>query len=210
MSTDAYHHNVERAGHGRPLLFLFHGTGGNENQFMDVGAALMPGATLVAPRGDVSEHGAARYFRRAAEGIYDMEDLARATDKMAGFVRAHIDLAQPSSVHGLGYSNGANILANVIFANPDLFDTATLMHPLIPFAPQIEGQLSTRILMTAGRADPICPPELTLQLEAALQKAGADLRTVWHDGGHELRKGEFDAARELLANYRAANTEPAL
>lgn len=209
MSTDAYHHNIAQAGAGRPLLFLFHGTGGNEDQFMDVGAALMPNATLVAPRGDVSEHGAARYFRRAAEGIYDMGDLARATGKMAGFVRAHISSVKPSSVHGLGYSNGANILANVIFANPGLFDTATLMHPLIPFTPEIGGQLSTRILMTAGRADPICPAELTLQLETALLEAGAELRTVWHDGGHELRKGEFDAARDLLAEFQAASTEPA-
>ncbi|MBO6903012.1 MAG: alpha/beta hydrolase [Rhizobiaceae bacterium] len=210
MSTDAYHHNHVGAGADRPLLFLFHGTGGNEDQFMDIGAALIPRATLVAPRGDVSEQGAARYFRRAAEGIYDMGDLTRATGKMAGFVRAHIDSAKPSSVHGLGYSNGANILANVIFANPGLFDTATLMHPLIPFAPEIDGLLSTRILITAGRADPICPPELTAQLETALLGAGADLRTVWHDGGHELRKGEFDAARILLADYAESAKEQIL
>ena len=201
MTIDAYHHNLTEAGPDRPLLLLFHGTGGNENQFMDVGAVLLPGATLVAPRGDVLERGAARYFRRAAEGIYDMDDLARATAKMADFVAAHIEAANPSSVHGLGYSNGANILASVIFARPDLFDTAILMHPLIPFAPKIDSRLSTRILMTAGRADPICPPQLTTRLEAYLRDAGADLTTFWHEGGHDLRKGEFDAARQLLADY---------
>ena len=60
MSLDAYHHNRVDRGPGKPLLFLFHGTGGDENQFMDVGAALAPGAGIVAPRGDVSEHGAER------------------------------------------------------------------------------------------------------------------------------------------------------
>ena len=39
---------------------------------------LLPGAAIVAPRGDVSEHGALRFFRRRGEGRYDMDDLARA------------------------------------------------------------------------------------------------------------------------------------
>ena len=47
-----------------------------------------PDAAIVAPRGDVDEGGAARFFRRRAEGVYDMADLARATGKMAGFVAA--------------------------------------------------------------------------------------------------------------------------
>ena len=77
---------------------------------------LMPGAAIVAPRGDVSEHGALRFFRRRGEGVYDMADLAARTAAMAGFVEAHAAIAAPSRVIGLGYSNGANILASVIFA----------------------------------------------------------------------------------------------
>ena len=79
---------------------------------------LMPGAAIVAPRGDVSEHGALRFFRRTGEGRYDMADLAARTAAMAGFVEAHVAAARPSRVVGLGYSNGANILASVIFARP--------------------------------------------------------------------------------------------
>src|SRR5690606_7870188 len=127
---------------------------------------LLPGATIIAPRGDVSEYGAARYFRRTSEGVYDMEDLARATEKMAKFVEAHRAEHGPSVIVGLGYSNGANILASVLFARPGLFDAAVLMHPLIPFEPKVDGDLAaTRILMTAGRHDPICPPALTERLE---------------------------------------------
>ncbi len=207
MTTDAYVHNHRGQAPGKPLLFLLHGTGGDENQFWDVGHALLPGANLVAPRGDVSEHGAARYFRRAAEGIYDMDDLARATQKMAGFIRAHIEATNPSTVIGLGYSNGANILASVMFENPDLFDAAVLMHPLIPFVPKIEGKLKTNVLITAGRADPICPPELTTRLETWLKEADADVTVDWHNGGHEIRKGEIDAARALLAAYAGSPAE---
>ena len=46
---------------------------------------------------------------------------------------------KPSAVVGLGYSNGANILAAVLFAEPALFDAAVLMHPLIPFEPELAG-----------------------------------------------------------------------
>ena len=204
MARDSYIHRIEPGEAGAPLLFVFHGTGADENQFLGLGRDLLPGATVIAPRGDVSEHGAARYFRRTGEGVYDMDDLARATAKMAGFVRAHAEQAQPSSVIGLGYSNGANILASVLFAQPGLFDAAVLMHPLIPFEPKVEGALEgRRVLMTAGRRDPICPAPMTVQLEAALKKHGADVELFWHDGGHEIRQGEIASAEAFLAAYRA-------
>ena len=184
-----------------PAIFLFHGTGGDENQFFDLAGQLLPGARRVAPRGDVSEHGALRYFRRTGEGVYDMEDLARATGKMAGFVRAWKEETQPSSVIGLGYSNGANILASVLFAEPGLFDGAVLMHPLIPFEPQVDGSLDgTKVLMTAGRRDPICPPALTERLEADLRNLGAAVELLWHDGGHEVRPAEIYGAQAFLAS----------
>ncbi|RTL92543.1 MAG: alpha/beta hydrolase [Hyphomicrobiales bacterium] len=200
MNKDAYIHKVLPGSPGGPLLFVFHGTGADENQLLDFGRELVPSATIISPRGDVSEHGAARFFRRTGEGVYDMDDLARATSKMAGFVRAHVEAAKPSAVLGLGYSNGANILASVVFAEPSLFDAVALMHPLIPFEPQVQGSLAgRRILITAGRRDPICPPNLTSRLEAYLRADGADVTVEWHDGGHEVRPNEIEAARRLFA-----------
>jgi phospholipase/carboxylesterase len=205
MSKDAYIHKVLPGSPGGPLLFVFHGTGADENQLLSLGRELAPSATIVSPRGDVSEHGAARFFRRTGEGVYDMGDLARATAKMAGFVKAHVEAAKPSAVFGLGYSNGANILASVAFAEPDLFDAAALMHPLIPFEPEVKGSLAGRhILITAGRRDPICPPDLTARLEAYLRADGADVTVDWHDGGHEVRPNEIEAARRLFALAPAA------
>ena len=83
-----YLHRVKPGAEGKPVFFVFHGTGGDENQFFEFGADLKPEATIVSPRGDVSEFGAARFFKRTGEGVYDMADLARATDKMAAFVAA--------------------------------------------------------------------------------------------------------------------------
>ncbi|MGX5840316.1 alpha/beta hydrolase [Mesorhizobium sp. ArgA1] len=200
MSKDAYIHKTLPGSPGGPLLFVFHGTGADENQLVSLGRDLAPQATIVSPRGDVSEHGAARFFRRTGEGVYDMEDLGRATGKMAGFIKAQVEAAKPSSVFGLGYSNGANILASVVFAAPKLFDAAVLMHPLIPFEPEVKGSLAgRRILVTAGKRDPICPPNLTARLEAYLSADGADVTVEWHDGGHEVRPNEIEAARRLFA-----------
>ena len=95
-----------------------------------------------------------------------------------------------------------------MFAAPDLFDATVLMHPLIPFAPVIDGDLSgKRVLITAGRHDPICPPNLTSRLEAHLLAAKADVTVAWHEGGHELRPSEVEAARQFLLPYGATVPE---
>ena len=163
MAINAYHyreHPAERP--GVPLFFLFHGTGGNESQFFDFGHQLLPDAGIVSPRGDVSEYGALRFFRRTGEGVYDMEDLAKRTAAMRSFVKAHVKAAKPSAVIGLGYSNGANILASAMLDDPSLFDMAVLMHPLIPWQPEsTSGFAGKRILITGGEHDPICPAPLT-------------------------------------------------
>jgi phospholipase/carboxylesterase len=124
---------------------------------------------------------------------------------MAGFARAHVAASKPSSVLGLGYSNGANILASVLFSDTALFDAVVLMHPLIPFEPEVNGDLAgKRILITAGRRDPICPPTLTSRLEAHLRALNGDVTVEWHDGGHELRPNEIEAARRFLQPTFAA------
>jgi len=187
-----------------PLLFLFHGTGGDEDQFFDLGGELLPGAHLIAPRGDVSEHGALRYFRRTGEGRYDMTDLAARTEQMAAFIRAHAGEHQGAGVFGLGYSNGANILASVLFAAPELIDGAVLLHPLIPFTPPpAPGLAGRRILITAGRQDPIAPAPATEALAAWLKDQGADLTLAWQPGGHALTAAELTAARDFLTAGRA-------
>src|SRR5690606_29557 len=147
---------------------------------------LLPHAHIVAPRGDVSEGGALRFFRRTGEGAYDMADLAQRVETMSGFVRAvAADVQAPSTV-ALGYSNGANIIATMLFEDPTLFDASVLMHPLIPFVPPKADFAGRRVLITAGRRDPICPPPATEALAAYLEHNGAALEVFWHGGGHEI------------------------
>ena len=200
---DAYQHIFRPGDAGAPLFVVFHGTGGNERQFPDLAGDLLPSAHILSPRGDISEGGALRFFARRAEGVYDMDDLARATEKMSGFVRAHRDRTKAKRVVGLGYSNGANILASVSFAEPGLFTDLVLMHPLIPFAPKAgNGHAGTRVLVTAGRRDPICPVPLTESLAAWYLAQGASVDTAWHPGGHEITPEEMAAIDTFLAPVR--------
>jgi phospholipase/carboxylesterase len=198
MSNDYIHIDRPGASPDAPVLYLFHGTGGDEHQFLDLGSELVPGARTIGVRGDVSEGGALRYFRRLGEGRYDMADLARATDKLSGFVAATRGSA--SAAYGFGYSNGANILASVLFTAPERFDRAVLLHPLIPFVPAPQsGLMGKRVLITAGRRDPMASVAATEALLDYFTANGAEAELVWHEGGHELRREELLAAREFLA-----------
>lgn len=181
-----------------PLIFAFHGTGGDENQFFELVRQIRPDAGIVSPRGDVSEGGAARFFRRTGEGVYDMDDLALRTERRAAFIAAHKAANPDAPAYGFGYSNGANILASVVMAHPELFDRIGLLHPLIPWEPAPVDLGGRPVLVTAGRRDPICPLPLTEGLLMWLSDSGADVRTEIQDGGHEVRQGEIAALAELL------------
>ncbi|MGF9563488.1 alpha/beta hydrolase [Neorhizobium sp. JUb45] len=204
MSTENYLHRVRAGAPGAPILFVFHGTGGDENQFFDFGSRLLPQATVISPLGDVSEHGAPRFFRRTGEGVYDLVDLARATARMSEFVAANKEKYGASNVLGLGFSNGANILANVMIEQPGLFDAGALMHPLIPFQPKARaGDAQARVLITAGERDPICPVPLTNGLAEYLRSQGDTVELEWHPGSHEIRPNEIEAVKRFFEPYGA-------
>ena len=199
--TDApYIHAITQGRPGAPLLLTFHGTGGTEHQFHSFAERLIPGAHVVSPRGDVSEGGMNRYFRRTGEGVYDMEDLAKRRDRMARFILEQKARTGAGHVAALGYSNGANILMAVALETPDLVDRMVLMHPLIPWTPAPQpGLAGRRILITAGQRDPICPAPLTQTLADYLTAQRADVTLEWHSGGHEISQGEVQAVTDFLA-----------
>lgn len=207
--SETYEHVFEPAqnGDGRTVVLL-HGTGGDERAFLRLGRMIAPGAALLSLRGDVDENGMARFFRRVAEGVYDMDDLARATGKLDRFLTEKLpELGRdPAQAIGAGYSNGANLLANLLFEHPQRLRRMALFHPLIawdaPAAPALAG---AEALITAGERDPICPPDLTRKLDAGLRAAGAQVDMLWHEGGHELREDEIRAARVFAARRSASD-----
>ncbi|WEX74904.1 alpha/beta hydrolase [Sinorhizobium numidicum] len=199
MTTSSYQALIRAPGRNAPIVFSFHGTGGDEYQFAELVGQILPDAGLISPRGDISEFGALRFFRRTNEGSYDMEDLARRTEKMSSFIAAHKAANPGRAIYGLGYSNGANILASVLFRHTGLFDRAALLHPLIPWIPANVEQLKDRsILVTAGQRDPICPLPLTERLVDYFVKQKARVEACYHSGGHEIRPEELEALHAFL------------
>ena len=78
-----------RPGESHPVtLLMLHGTGGDENDLLPLGNELWPGAALLGVRGKVSENGMPRFFRRIAEGVFDVEDLKFRTEELAQFIMA--------------------------------------------------------------------------------------------------------------------------
>jgi phospholipase/carboxylesterase len=200
MTDFDFIHGLRAGAKGAPLFVVLHGTGGDENQFLSFASQLLPDATVISPRGDVSERGAARFFKRTGEGVYDMADLARGTQKLVAFLAAKKAEHGAGEIIGFGYSNGANILANVMIEHPDLVSKAALLHPLIPFAPKASVAKSARqIMISAGEYDPICPAEQSRELIAYFKAQGDDVREEWHSGGHEIRPSEAEALKAFFA-----------
>lgn len=196
-----YEARIHKGGRGAPLLLALHGTGGNEDQFFELSRQLLPEATIVSPRGDVSEFGAARFFRRTGEGVYDMVDLSRAVGKMAHYIRS---FEHDEPVYAFGYSNGANILAAMVMEHPDLVSRAGLLHPLIPWTPAPVDLRGKEVLITAGENDPISPWTEGQKLLTWFNDQGAKVTSHVHAGGHELRPDEITALHDLLSQTVAA------
>jgi predicted esterase len=182
-------------------LLLLHGTGGNELDLLTLGQELLPGAALLSPRGRILENGMPRFFRRLAEGVFDLEDLKLQTRDLASFITAAARKygLQAGKIFAVGYSNGANIAASVMLAYPDVLAGAILFRPMVPFTPEVPPNIqNVPVLLAAGRRDPIVVPEQTLALGEILKTAGARVSLHWHEGGHELGRDDIIAAKDWI------------
>ena len=186
------------------VLLLLHGTGGTENDLLEMGGSLLPGASLLSPRGKILERGMPRFFRRHAEGIFDEEDLIFRTHELADFINAALFeyglVGKP--IIALGYSNGANIAASLLLLRPEILSGAVLLRAMVPLVPSTLPKLSDApVFIASGRNDPIIPPENPRRLEDLLTSAGASVQLHWTEGGHELHSEEIEAARNWLMEY---------
>jgi len=203
MPTLTHHHVFETGTNpDSPPLLLLHGTGGDERDLLELGRTLSPGSALLSPRGNVSEHGARRFFARLAEGVFDPAEVTRRTHALADFIAAAADH------HGLdrrrliavGFSNGANIAATLLQLRPETLGGAVLLRPMLVLdQPALAGTLTgKRVLIAHGTRDPIVPNDHPPRLAALLRAGGAAVTLHAVAAGHHLVASDLAAAQAFL------------
>ena len=184
-------------------FLLLHGTGGDENDLLELGRALDPAAALLSPRGQVLERGAPRFFRRLAEGVFDEADVIARAQELSTFIKeaaSHYDIATERLV-AVGYSNGANIAAAMMLLGLAPFGRAILFRAMVPLShPPATASQTTQVLISEGRFDPIARPEKGKRLEGLLRQIGASVDLVFQSSGHELTENDVAAAQQWLAS----------
>jgi predicted esterase len=186
----------------RLVLLMLHGTGGNEDDLLPLGHELAPGAALLSPRGKVLERGMPRFFRRFAEGHFDVADVKYRAGELAKFLD---DAAEQYGLEdkrtiAVGYSNGANIAAAMMLLHPDRLFGGALLRAMTPFQPErIPNLQGRRVLLCAGQRDQIVPGASAIELAEMLKAGGADVTLHWHPGGHELAGTDIDATKAWLS-----------
>lgn len=183
----------------KPTFLLLHGTGGNELDLLPLAGRVDEDASVLSVRGNVLENGMPRFFRRLAEGVFDEEDLVYRTEELNKFLdeaAAEYNFDRDNII-AIGYSNGANIAASLLFHYQNSLKGAILHHPMVPRRgielPDLTGN---NVFIAAGTNDPICSPAETLELVKLLKEAHADVQLHWENNGHQLTNTEVEAARE--------------
>jgi predicted esterase len=202
-ALDLHVHRWEPARDPRaPTLLLLHGTGGDENDLVPLAKLVAPGAGWLSVRGNVLEQGMPRFFRRLAEGVFDLDDLHRRTRELGEFVDAASSAYgfTPGRLYALGFSNGANIAASLLLTRPAVLAGGVLIRAMVPFEPETPVQLSGRsVLLSQGRQDPLIPAPGAERLAMILRESGAEVELAWQPGGHGLTQGDVTVASRWLA-----------
>src|SRR5690625_1039859 len=182
----------------KPTLLLLHGTGGTEEDLLPLAEQIDPTASVLSVRGNIIENGMPRFFRRLAEGVFDEEDLIFRTKELNDFLNEAADKYQfnRQNMMAVGYSNGANIAGSLLFHYENLLKGAILHHPMVPRRDiELPNLKNSSIFITAGKNDPMCPPEEAIDLEEMLKGAEANVELFWTNGGHQLVMDEVVAAK---------------
>jgi phospholipase/carboxylesterase len=199
MTTTMKHLFHKGSNPDAPVLLLLHGTGGTERDLLPLAQMISPSSSVLSVRGNVLENGMPRFFRRLAEGVFDIEDLIFRTKELSEFLdNAATEYSfDRKNIVAVGYSNGANIAGSLMFHYKNALKGAILHHPMVPIRGlELPDMTGLPVFIGAGENDPICSPSETRELEQLLNGAGAEVETHWERFGHQLTGTEAAAAAE--------------
>jgi phospholipase/carboxylesterase len=189
--------------HKKPTFLMLHGTGGNELDLLPLAGMIDDEASVLSVRGNVLENGMPRFFRRLAEGVFDEEDLIFRTKELNEFLdEAAIKYEfDRNNIIAIGYSNGANIAASLLFHYQNALKGAILHHPMVPrWGIELPDLTGKSVFIAAGKNDPICSPLESAELQTLLEKANANVELHWEHNGHQLTREEVEHAAKWYQN----------
>lgn len=179
-------------------LLLLHGTGGDENDLLPLAKSFGTGFNILSLRGNVSENGMPRFFKRLGMGIFDEKDLEFRTDEMVDFIEK-LAVEKGFDVKGiiaLGYSNGANIAGATLVLHPNFLAGAILFRPMQPFVnlASFKNNSNVPVFFSSGKFDGTVDPEKTMQYLKSLQYGGFAVSYHEINTGHNLVQEDVDLA----------------
>jgi predicted esterase len=204
--TSFDHVFIPRSGATGTLLLL-HGTGGNEHDLIPLGERLAPRASLLSPRGKILENGKPRFFRRLAEGVFDVADLKMRANELGTWVTNAVQkYGAPPPLIAVGFSNGANIAAGMLMQSSTRLDAAVLLRAMVPYEPDAPLDVAgVRILLSQGETDPTVPPEQSERLASMFRAGGASVELEWQHAGHALAGNDIDAAKRFIGSILSSH-----
>ncbi|WP_419176711.1 VOC family protein [Desulfosediminicola sp.] len=191
-------------------IVAFHGTGGDEHDLIPLARTIAPDAAIISPRGQVTEHGMKRFFRRFSSGVFDEDDIRKRSEDLNSFLgRVSLQYRRnPQQLIALGYSNGANIAAALLLLHPQLFGSAILVRPMLPITVPVPVDLTGHnTLILKGTEDRIIPAASTDKLIDTLRQYGARVHVAEIQADHNITPTDIEIARKWLQNRQS--TEPA-
>lgn len=203
VDLDAWTHLFTPGEPGAPVLLTLHGTGGNETEITALAAHLDPRASVLSPRGRVSEGGASRWFRRLGEGVFDVDDVIVRAGELAAFItaaRARYGIVDAPLI-AVGFSNGANIALATALLHPGVVNRVVAFSGMHPFGDREPlGEVTgVELLLLNGSGDPMAPASSVDVLERTASARGASVSRLTRPGGHGIDTSELRAAKEWLA-----------
>lgn len=185
---------------GHPIFILLHGTGGDEKNLLPVAEFLDPQAGVLSIRGNVSENGMNRFFKRHGEGNYDIQDLMTRGQELYEFIEEKAEEHKFSLEDAIyfGFSNGSNIAINMMLLDGSKVNKAMLYAPMYPIDIEATVELSdAKVFLSMGENDPIVPIVESNRVINLFKDLNSEVTELWVNS-HELNQDNLLAGKQWL------------
>lgn len=186
-------------------FLLLHGTGGDEHSLLNLGKMIDRSVNLLSIRGNISEQGHNRFFKRHGIGSYDIESLEFETNNLVNFLN---EAAEKYNIDKekfvlIGFSNGANIIQSILQLHGRQFYAGILLSPsyLQPNKP-FKDLDKIPLFISVSQNDPFMNADEAKSLVESIKKSNGKLEVFWFNEGHTVTNEVLSAVVDFWLNIK--------